>query len=192
MIASPSISVYLAWAYEPLFLWFSGLIGFGFILWIINQANIYRSNKKDKDFHETFLKFRLSDKGNGVALIEEIKFVVDEWKDELQIENKIIELSKTFINKLPHGINLPSISVENQKALLFEWAKEIDTNQFGVLSVIIEEDRIIYSTYNLNVGGSESNGVINMSDLSIEFISHIILEHFKAEIGHVSRIGHTI
>jgi len=70
MVASPSISVYLAWAYEPLFLWFAGLVGFGFILWIINNANIYRINRKDRDFHETFLQFRLSDKGNGQALIE--------------------------------------------------------------------------------------------------------------------------
>ena len=70
MVVSPSISVYFVRAYEPLFLWFAGLIGFGFILVIINQANTYRSNKKDKDFHETFLKLRYFDKGNDSALIE--------------------------------------------------------------------------------------------------------------------------
>ena len=74
MIASPAISVYLAKANQllsdPLFLWFSGLFGFGAMLWIINNVHIYRNNRKDKSFHETFLQFRLSDKGNGEALIE--------------------------------------------------------------------------------------------------------------------------
>ncbi len=105
MIASPSISVYLAWAYEPLFLWFAGLIGFGFILWIINQANTYRSNKKDKDFHETFLKFRFSDKSNGSALIEiDNKKNIDYYNISnvyYDIENKpIVIVAITFIKPI--------------------------------------------------------------------------------------------
>ncbi len=125
-------------------------------------------------------------------LVEELTFVVDEWRNELKIDSKIIELAKVFINNLPYGIKTPSISVENQNAILFEWSKEIEENKVSVFSVILEEDRIIYSTYNLNIGGDESNGVLNMSDLSIEIVSNIILEHFKEEVSYVSRVGYTI
>lgn len=118
---------------------------------------------------------------------EDLSIIIEEWRNEIEIAENLINSVKSFIDDLPYDIEPPSISIENQNSILFEWSKEIDKERIGAFSAIVEETRIVFSTYNLNTRNDGPKGVLNMSSSSVALISNIILEHFKANISHAQR-----
>lgn len=86
------------------------------------------------------------------------------------------ENAKLFVDKLPIYIKAPSIGIEQNTAVLFEWISKGENGDIGIFSAIIDEERIVYSAFNL---GDGSRGITNITELSIESLSTILMKYFE-------------
>ena len=106
-------------------------------------------------------------------------------EEDVKINNRVRERSKMFLDKLSQDIHPPSLGIEPNGALLFEWHTQSAKKDVGIFSVIIDEETVIYSTLNLeevdSFGECGSRGIATLSDSTISLITSILTKFFKNE-----------
>jgi hypothetical protein len=154
------ISNYLA---DPLILYLAFLFVIGLMLWIINQIRNYRFNKRDKSFHETFLKLRINKQENDSSLI-----TIDNKKniDFYQLSNIFYDIKNEPIFVI--GINFidpiyktpkPTIVVkgEGNKHATHKFISFYEDNDYLYsITLIIKNFEINNSVYSIEVKRNES------------------------------------
>ncbi len=107
---------------------------------------------------------------------------------DLVISQLVKENAKLFVDKLPIYIKAPAIGTEQNGTILFEWISKKANDDIAIFSAIIDEERIVYSTFNL---GDGSRGVTNITELSIETLSTILMKYFENHALRSERYRHS-
>ncbi len=118
-------------------------------------------------------------------MTEEIKLfrrrVFDNYDFEGIISKKILDQTESLIDKLPLSIISPEIGINSDGTILLEWAIRESDDNMTMLSIIINEDDLIFSL--MNAGSNKHYEAALFSEYSIGTIKNILGEYFEKTIN---------
>jgi hypothetical protein len=105
-----------------------------------------------------------------VSLITNLTEMVNNLEDDFELLPDVYDNAKIFIEKLPIGIEEPSLDIEDTGEILLEWSKREKSGNITIYSVVFSEFGVYFSLFK---DGSRTNNFGHL-DLSEESIKKII------------------